>query len=205
MAARRINPLVRQVLELGPTLLFFGLYFLIKDRSFTFAGTQYSGFIVAALTFVPMLVGATLALWLLSGEVSRMQVITGLVVVVFAGLTAWFNDERFFKMKVTVIYGASAALLGIGLMRGESWLEWVLGKALPMRREGWMILTRRLALVFAALAILNEVIWRSQSTETWVTLKVFVFPALLFLYLVVQIGALGRFVIEPGAGEPGKD
>jgi intracellular septation protein len=196
MSARPVNPFVKQALELGPTLLFFLVYLRIKERTFEIGGTEYSGFIVATIILVPLLLAAMAALWWLTGKLSRMQVFTALMVVVFGGLTAWFNDETFFKMKTTIVYGIFAVLLGIGLLRGRSTLEWVMGELLPMQHEGWMILTRRLCLLFAGLAVANEVIWRTQSTELWVTLETFAFPAVLVLFLWVQIMALQRFLIE---------
>ncbi|MCL4065730.1 septation protein IspZ [Pseudomonas sp. GX19020] len=197
MAEKAINPVLKQVLELGPTVLFFGIYMWIKDETYLIAGTDYSGFIVAAVVFVPILLVSIAALWVLTGQLSRMQVFTGLVVIFFGGLTAYFNDASFFKMKTTLVYGTFAALLGVGLLRRQSWLEWVLGSALPMQHEGWMILTRRLALVFLVLAVANELIWRNMSEATWVTLETFAFPAALFVFLMVQITMLGRYVIEP--------
>ncbi len=199
MSPRRVNPFLKQALELGPTILFFVLYLRIKDRSFVWGGVEYSGFIVATLVLVPLLLLAVGALWWLTGRLSRMQVFTALMVVVFGGLTAWFNDERFFKMKTTIVYGTLAALLGVGLLWGRSTLEWVMGELLPMRHEGWMILTRRLAAMFAALAVANEVIWRTQSTELWVTLETFAFPAALVLFLWVQIMALQGYLEEEKA------
>lgn len=197
MATRKINGVVKQVLELGPTLAFFLIYLRIKDDTFTFAGTEYSGFIVAALVFIPILLAAMGALWFLTGAISRMQVFTAFMVIFFGGLTAWFNDERFFKMKTTIVYGCLAALLGIGLARGQSWLQYVMAEMLPMQTEGWMILTRRLCLMFVALAVANEVIWRTMSTDTWVKLETFAMPAALVAFLWWQIFALQRFLIEP--------
>jgi intracellular septation protein len=197
MAERKINPVLKQALELGPTLLFFVLYMWIRDESFVLNGTSYSGFIVAALVMVPLLLASIAALWWLTGTISRMQVFVAVMVVFFGGLTAWFNDERFFKMKTTLVYGSFAAILGVGLLRGQSLLQWVMGEALPMKPEGWMILTRRLALMFAGLAVANEVIWRTQSTELWVTLETFAMPAVLFLFLMVQFALLQRYLIEP--------
>ena len=196
MSVRPVNPVLKQVLELGPTILFFVLYFRIKDQAYTIGGTEYSGFIIATLVLVPLLLAAVGVLWWLTGQISRMQVFTALMVVVFGGLTAWFNDERFFKMKTTIVYGLLAALLGIGLLRGRSALEWIMGELLPMRHEGWMILTRRLALMFLTLAVANEVIWRTQSTELWVTLETFAFPIALVAFLWLQIVALGAYLIE---------
>jgi intracellular septation protein len=203
MAERAVNPVLKQVLELGPTLVFFLLYMRLRDGSFDIGGTVYSGFIVATLAFVPVLLAAMGALWWLTGKLSRMQVFTAVMVIFFGGLTAWFNDERFFKMKTTIVYGAFAAILGAGLMTGRSWLEWVMGELLPMEREGWMILTRRLTAMFAALAVANEVIWRTQSTDLWVKLETFAFPVALFVFLWLQIVSLQRYLIE--TGEPKDD
>jgi len=197
MAERKINPILKQVLELGPTILFFLIYMRIKDDTFSFAGTEYSGFIVAAVILVPLLLVSTFTLWLLTGTISRMQIFVAFMVVFFGGLTAWFNDEQFFKMKTTIVYGTFALILGIGLLRGTSLLQWVMGKALPMKPEGWMILTRRLAAMFAVLAVANEIIWRTQPTELWVKLETFAMPAALFLFLMGNFMALQRYMIEP--------
>jgi len=196
MAERTINPILKQALELGPTILFFLIYMRIKDQTYTLGATEYSGFIVAALILVPLLLVATLILWLLTGSVSRMQLFVGVMVVFFGGLTAWFNDESFFKMKTTIVYGTFAVILGVGLLRGKSMLQWVMAEALPMKPEGWMILTRRLMLMFAALAVANEAIWRTQSTDLWVKLETFAMPAALFLFLMLQFMLLQRFMIE---------
>ena len=202
MAEKKINPILKQVLELGPTLIFFVVYMWIKDDSFDIGGTSYSGFIVAALVLVPVLLASIAALWWLTGTLSRMQIFVAVMVVFFGGLTAWFNDERFFKMKTTIVYGSFALILGAGLLRGVSLLQWVMAEALPMKPEGWMILTRRLALMFAALAIANEVIWRTQTTELWVKLETFAMPAALFLFLMAQFAVLQRYMDDPPKDEP---
>lgn len=196
MAERKINPILKQVLELGPTILFFLIYMRIKDQTYTLGATEYSGFIVAALILVPILLVATLILWLLTGTVSRMQLFVGVMVIFFGGLTAWFNDESFFKMKTTIVYGTFAMILGAGLLRGRSMLQWVMADALPMKPEGWMILTRRLMVMFAGLAVANEAIWRTQSTELWVKLETFAMPAALFLFLMGNFMALQKYMIE---------
>jgi intracellular septation protein len=196
--AREINPILKQVLELGPTLAFFVLYIRIKDDTFTLNGTEYTGFIVAAVFFVPILLVAMGILWALTGKLSRMQVFTAFMVIFFGGLTAWFNDERFFKMKTTIVYGLLATILGIGLLRGRSWLEFVMADMMPMRHEGWMILTRRLTLAFIALAVVNEVIWRTMSTDAWVKIETFGFPVALMAFLFWQFTHLQPYVIEEG-------
>lgn len=196
MSRRAIHPGLKAALEFGPALAFFAAYMWLKDETFALGGTAYSGFIVVTAAFVPLLLACIVALRLLSGRVSRMQVVTAVLVVVFGGLTVWFNDEQFFKMKTTIVYGVFALILFAGLLMGRSWLEYVMGELLPMRQEGWMILTRRLASAFSFLAIGNEIVWRTMSTETWVKIETFGFPLALFLFLWAQIVMLQPYVIE---------
>ncbi|MEH6645018.1 inner membrane-spanning protein YciB [Sulfitobacter sp.] len=193
---REINPILNQVLELGPTVAFFVLYIRIKEDTFTIGGTEYSGFIVSAVVFVPILLVAMSTLWALTGKLSRMQVFTAFMVIFFGGLTAWFNDERFFKMKTTIVYGLLAVILGIGLMRGRSYLEFVMADMLPMQHEGWMILTKRLTMAFLTLAVANELIWRTMSTDAWVKIETFGFPIALMAFLFWQFAQLQHYVIE---------
>ena len=195
--AKPINPILKQVLELGPTLAFFVIYLWIRDETYIWNGTEYSGFIVSALVFVPILLVAMAILWRLTGQLSRMQVFTAFMVIFFGGLTAWFNDERFFKMKTTLVYGTFAGLLGIGLLRGQSYLAYVMAEVMPMQDEGWMILTRRLCLGFALLALANELVWRTLSTDLWVKIETFGFPIVLMAFLWWQIMALQTYMIDP--------
>ena len=197
MAEKQINPIFKQVLELGPTIVFFLIYLRIKDDIFTVAGIEYSGFIMATLVFVPILLVSMAILWQMTGKLSRMQIFTAFMVIFFGGLTAWFNDERFFKMKTSIVYGCFAVILGFGLLRGRSYLRYIMEDFLPMKEEGWMILTRRLTLMFLGLAVANEIIWRSQSTDIWVKLETFAFPVVLFAFLWLQIVALQKYLIEP--------
>ncbi|WP_299283376.1 inner membrane-spanning protein YciB [uncultured Tateyamaria sp.] len=193
---KTINPIMKQVLELGPPVVFFLIYLRIRDNTYTFGGIDYSGFIVATLIFVPILLIAIGVLWAMTGKLSRMQIFTAFMVIFFGGLTAWFNDERFFKMKTSIVYGLFALLLGIGLLRGQSWLAVVLNDSMPMRHEGWMILTKRLCAMFAALAIANEIVWRTMSTDTWVKIETFGFPLALVAFLFWQISALQGYLID---------
>lgn len=193
-----VNPILRQVLELGPPIAFFAIYMAIRDDSFLIAGTEYSGFIVATMVFVPIMLGAMAILWRLTGHFSRLQVFTAFMVIFFGGMTAWFNDERFFKMKTSIVYGVFAGLLGIGLLQGKSYLAYVIGDMLPMQDAGWMILTRRLCLGFVVLAAANEFVWRTMSTDLWVKIETFGFPAALFAFLWWQVMRLQHFMIDPG-------
>ena len=189
MEKRKISPLLKGLLEYGPIAAFFIAYTLLKERTFLIAGTEYSGFIVVTGAFVPLFLASTGLMWWLTGKLSRMQAFTAVLVVVFGGLSVWLNDERFFKMKPTLLYLLFAAILGFGLLRGQSYLQALMGEILPMRREGWMILTRRMMFFFLALALANELIRRLMSTDAWVTFKTFGLPIAIFAFFLFQ-GAL---------------
>lgn len=193
MEKREINPLLKQSLELGPVLLFFVAFFLLKGKSLTIAGETYETFIIVTAIFVPVLLASIGLLWWLTGKISRMQVLTAVLVIVFGGLSIWFNDERFFKMKPTVIYLIFSGVLGFGLMRGQSYLEYVMEGLLPLEPQGWLLLTKRFALFFLGLAIANELIWRNGSTELWVSFKTFGLPILLFAFFAAQYKLIERF------------
>lgn len=204
MSQKQVSPMVKAALEYGPLIGFFLAYFLLKDRDFSLGGETYSGFIAVTAVFVPILVLATLIQWRLTGVISVMQIVTIILVTVFGGLTVWLNDERFFKMKPTLIYLIFAGVLGFGLLRGRSYLKFVMGAALPLQERGWMVLTQRVTLAFLGLAILNEVIWRTQSTEFWVTFKTFGLSIILFGFFMTQGGLLQRYALEKD-GENGAD
>jgi intracellular septation protein len=189
MAAKKINPTLKMILEFGPVVLFFIGYLKLKDEVFLIGGNEYKGFIVITAAFIPLMIASTLALWKLTGHLSRMQFATLVLVVLFGGMSVWFNDDRFIKMKPTMLYLLFGGLLGIGLLRGQSWLKVVMEEMMPLEQEGWMILTRRLCAFFFALAVANELIWRFQSEETWVYFKTFGLPVAMFGFFMFQ-GAL---------------
>ena len=90
-----------------------------------------------------------------------MAVITAVVVTVFGGLTLILRDDTFVKMKPTILYGLFAGILGFGLLRGQSYLKYLMDELIPMRDEGWMKFTPRFVVFYLALAVLNEVVWRA--------------------------------------------
>ena len=196
MGKNKIHPLLKMALELGPIIIFFIGYGKIKDQVFVISGREYEGFIVATALFIPLILTTTAILWALTGKLSKMQLMTALLVVIFGGLGIWFNDERFFKMKPTILYLAFSIILFAGLVRGKSFLAVIMAEVMPLKQEGWMILTRRLALFFFILAVSNELVWRLMSTDTWVSFKTFVLPLVLFAFFVSQSSMLSKYSIE---------
>ena len=198
---RKVNPWLKIALEFGPLIAFFVVFTRMKDTTVTIGGAEYGGFVLATAGFIPLLGLTTLLLWRLTGKIAAMQVVTLVLVVVFGGLTVWLNDERFFKMKPTLIYLLFAGALGLGLLRGQSWLMLVMDQAMPMQREGWMILTRRLAGFFVVLAVANEIVWRTMSDQAWVNFKTFGLTLAVFAFFIMQGGLLKRYGVEEDDGK----
>jgi len=191
MSEQKTNPTIKTVLEFGPILAFFVAYLWLKDDIFTIGGREYDGFIVVTAGFIPVFLLAMGALWALTGHLSKMQVVTAVLIVVFGGMSVWFNDPRFFKMKPTIIYLLFGGVLAFGVMRGQSYMQSLMDGVMPLSDEGWMILTKRICYFFLGLALLNELVWRTMSEEIWVYFKTFGLTAAIFLFFMTQ-GALFR-------------
>ena len=187
---RPVSPVLKQALEFGPLVIFLGVYLWLRDQTVTLGGTDYSGFVVAVVAFVPIQVLGAYLLKRLTGRLSRMQMVTLGMVIVLGLATALFNDERVFKMKSTFVFGLFGILLFIGLWRGQSWLAFVLDQALPISDEGWMILTRRMAWFFLAFAAMNEAVWRNVSTDTYVLWDTFGQMGVMFVFLMSNYGLI---------------
>ena len=196
MSEDQLPKWVKPLLEFGPIIAFFIAYTRMKDHTYSIGGTDYQGFIVVTLFFIPLLLFSTGVLWALTKKISPMQIITAILVTVFGGLTVWFNDEQFIKMKPSIIYLLFGGILGFGLLRGQSYLRMIMQDMIPLKEEGWIVLTRRFAVFFFSLALLNEIIWRFFSTEMWVYFKTFGLTIALFAFFVLQGSLLNKYAIE---------
>ena len=196
MSEDQLPKWVKPLLEFGPIVAFFIAYTRMKDHTYSIGGIDYQGFIVVTLFFIPLLLFSTGVLWALTRKISPMQIITAILVTVFGGLTVWFNDEQFIKMKPSIIYLLFGGILGFGLLRGKSYLRMIMQDMIPLKEEGWIVLTRRFAVFFFSLALLNEIIWRFFSTEMWVYFKTFGLTIALFAFFVLQGSLLNKYAIE---------
>ena len=198
------RPWLKPALEFGPLVVFFAVFMLFRDDQVTVAGREYGGFILATLAFIPALVLASIVQWRVNGRLQPMQIATLVLVLVFGGLSIWLNDPRFFKMKPTLIYLLFGAILGLSLALRRNWLGAVLSEALPMDDAGWRKLTLRMALFFLALAVANEVVWRTFSDGTWVWFKTFGLPVLLFAFLLGNAGLYRAHALPQGGERDGE-
>jgi intracellular septation protein len=207
MAARHVNPIVKLVLEVGPIAVFFLAYRLAPlPDGLGDSERQLQQMLFATWVFVPTILAALAASFLLSGRLPRMAAITAVVVVVFGGLTLILRDDTFVKMKPTILYTLFAGILAFGLVRGQSYLRYLMDELIPMQAEGWMKFTRRFVAFYLALAVVNEVVWRGWGTDTWVNFRTFVLPAANFLFIMAQVPLFQRYALEetPADGAPGE-
>ena len=195
MSSNQKNSSTKSTLEFGPVIIFFAAYILFDryEISLNFYGQNYEGFVLATTIFIPLILFTTFLSWKLTGEVSKIQLFTAILVVVFGGMTILFNDDRFFKMKPTLVYFLFGSILLVGLFRRKSYLQSLMGTMLPMEDEGWMILSRRITGFFFFLAILNEFVWRTFSTEVWVYFKTFGLSVALLMFLASQYPVLSKY------------
>jgi intracellular septation protein len=198
VADKHINPMLKTALELGPIVAFFVAYLMFKDETITIGGLERKGFVIVTLGFIPLLLASMGALWWLTGKLSRMQVVTAVLVVVFGALTVWFNDPQFLMIKVTLIYLLFGSILLVGLLMGRSYLQYVMEEVMPLKHEGWMLLTKRITALFFAMAVLNEIVWRFMGEETWVYFKTFGLTAAVFLFFMTQGGLFQKYSIDEG-------
>ncbi|MGC1712586.1 MAG: septation protein A [Methyloceanibacter sp.] len=176
--------LLKLAIELGPLLVFFGT----NAAAGIYAGT--AAFMAA--TIVSLVVA-----WFAYHKVPIMPLVSGVIVLVFGGLTLYLRDETFIKLKPTIVYTLFAVLLGAGLVWKKPVLELLFGAAFTLTEEGWRKLTLRWGLFFAVMAVVNELVWRNVSTNTWVSFKAFGFLPLTFLFAVLQVPLMQRHGIEP--------
>jgi intracellular septation protein len=184
------------LIDLGPLLVFFLVNYLAPVSPLT-------KIFVATGAFMVAMVVAVIFSAVRYRTVSPLLWFSGFMVVVLGGITLWLHDETFIKLKPTIYYLFVAALLGFGLWKDKPLLKMVLGSAYPgLSEEGWRKLTRNWALFFLFMAGLNEVVWRSSSTDFWVGFKLWGAIPLTFLFAAANVPMLLRHGLTAGDAKP---
>ena len=188
----------RLLIDIGPLLAFFLTNFFapVPDALKIFVATG---------VFMVAMILAMMFSQLRYRHISPLLWFSGLMVVVFGGLTIWLHNETFIKIKPTIYYSLVAALLLFGLVTGRNLLKMVLGTVYPgLSDRGWYLLTRNWIIFFVVMAIANEAVWRSTSTDAWIAFKLWIFLPLTFLFVMANIPMLMRhgFALEESAEEP---
>jgi intracellular septation protein len=185
-----INPALKLALELGPLLVFF------------IANAHWNVFVGTA-AFMAAVVVALVVSYSLTHSVPMMALLSTVVVIVFGGLTLILHDAMFIKLKPTIIYTLFGTILLAGLAVGRPLLTVVFHEVFELTPEGWRKLTIRWALFFLAMAVLNEIVWRTQSTDFWVTFKAFGVLPLTALFAALQYPLVTRHELPSTPGREG--
>lgn len=175
--------------ELGPLAVFF----VLNARGAQwFDRPEGDSLLIATAGFMLAIAVALVSTYARGAKPNNMTLASAGFIFVFGGMTLFLQDETFIKMKPTLVYLLFATILGLGLLRGRSYLKNLMGQMLPMDDAGWLTLTQRWTVFFVFLAVLNEAIWRTQSTDIWVNFKVFGFLPLTFVFMMAQMPLLRR-------------
>ena len=178
-----MKSLYKLLIDIGPLAVFFIFY--------TRSGLQAS-----ILPFMVATVIAVLFSYILEKKIPIMPTVGAGIVLLFGGLTIYFENDIFFKMKPTIINVLFAVILYGGILINKPLLKYLLGAALRLEETGWKILTQRWIGFFIALAILNEIVWRTQSTDVWVNFKVFGILPITFIFTMTQFPLIKKYQIE---------
>ncbi|HKA74306.1 MAG TPA: septation protein A [Xanthobacteraceae bacterium] len=175
-----LHPALKLALDVGPLVLFF-------------VGNARFGIFAATAIFMVAILAALAISYALTRRLPVMALVSAVIVTVFGGLTLVLHDETFIKVKPTIIYGLFGATLLFGLLTRKPLLEMVFDSVFSLTEEGWRKLTLRWSLFFFAMAVLNEIVWRNTSTDTWVSFKLFGAVPLTFLFAAFQYPLLMRY------------
>jgi intracellular septation protein len=184
------HPLFKLATELGPLVIFF------------IANAKANLFVATAAFMVAVIVALAVS-YVVTKHVPLMAIVSGVIVLVFGTLTLVLHDETFIKIKPTIIYGLFGAILGGGLLFGRSFIAVMFDQMFNLTPTGWRLLTFRWAMFFLAMAVLNEIIWRTQTTDFWVAFKAFGVIPITMIFAMLQMPLIKRHHLEPATAEAG--
>ena len=180
---KKLDPILKLVLDIGPLVLFF-------------AANSRFGIYVATGAFMAAVFVALAVSYALTRHIAIMPVVTAVIVLIFGGLTLVLHNDLFIKLKPTIIYGLFGGTLLAGLIFDKPFLSILFDQVFHLTDEGWRKLTWRWVIFFFVLAVLNEIVWRNFSTDTWVSFKLFGVVPLTFLFGALQYPLLMKHAAE---------
>jgi len=183
-AAGKMPPLLKLALEMGPLAVFFGV-------------NTYFGILPGTAAFMAATVVALGLSYAIARTVPIMPLVTAVFVLIFGGLTLYLADDTFIKLKPTIVNLMFAAILFVGLLTGRLFIKLILEGAFQLTERGWQIITSTWIGFFLLLTVINEIVWRNFSTDTWVNFKVFGIMPLTLLFSIAMLPIITRHSIQP--------
>ena len=181
-----MNPLLRLGIEMGP----LGIFFVVNASHGIFAATG---------VFMVAIVLSLVIAYVAARHIPTLPVVSGVIVIIFGGLTLYLQDEIFIKLKPTIVNILFAGAIFGGLLFGKNYVKSLLGTMVELKDEGWRHLAVRWGLFFLAMAIVNEVVWRNLTTDAWVAFKVFGFLPLTVVFALAQTPLMNRYAAQGGS------
>jgi len=181
---KKLNPTLKLVLDIGPLVLFF-------------AANAKFGIFAATGAFMVAVLAALVVAYVKVRRIEIMPLVTAVIVLIFGGLTLFLHNDTFIKLKPTIIYVLFGGALVVGLLMGKPLLGLLFESVFDLTEEGWRKLTWRWAIFFFFLAVVNEIVWRNFSTDTWVSFKLFGVVPLTFLFGALQYPLLMKYAANP--------
>ena len=179
-----MNSFIKLFIDIGPLAVFFIYY-------------KISGDLIDAI--LPLMLATVISVvisYILEKKIPIMHTLGAGIVIIFGGLTIIFDNKIFIFMKPTIINIIFAAILYGGILLKKPLLKYLLGSALKLEEQGWTILTQRWAAFFIALAVLNEIVWRTMSEDFWVSFKVFGILPITFIFTITQFPLIKKYQVE---------
>jgi intracellular septation protein len=180
---KQLNPIFKLALDIGPLVLFF-------------AANSKFGIYAATGSFMVAVLIALAVSYAMTKHIAIMPLVTAAIVLVFGGLTLILHDDLFIKLKPTIIYVLFGGTLLVGLALGKPLLGLLFESVFNLTEEGWRKLTWRWALFFILLAVVNEIVWRTQTTDFWVSFKLFGVVPLTFVFGALQMPLINKYSVE---------
>ena len=177
---------VKFVTDFGPLVVFFYFYYY-SDKNLK----------IAIPPFVLATVVSLIVVWIIDKKIPMVPLVSGILITLFGGLTIYFDNAVFLYIKPTIIN----ILFGLALLLGkfftdEPILKKLMGKSLSLTSEGWDLLNKRWVYFFFSVAILNELVWRTQSEEFWVNFKVWGLLPITFIFTAFQVPLINKYKIN---------
>ena len=188
---QKLNPTLKLVLDIGPLVLFF-------------AANAKFGIFAATGAFMVAVLAALAFAYVKTRRIEIMPLVTAVIVLIFGGLTLFLHNDTFIKLKPTIIYLLFGGALVVGLLMGKPLLGLLFELVFDLTEEGWRKLTWRWAIFFFFLAVVNEIVWRNFSTDTWVSFKLFGVVPLTFLFGALQYPLLMKYAANPEKAPSGE-
>jgi intracellular septation protein len=182
-AKKQLNPILKLVLDIGPLVLFFA------------ANSKFGIYVATGAFMVAVLIALAIS-FVMTRHIAIMPVVTAVIVLVFGGLTLFLHDDLFIKLKPTIIYVLFGGTLLAGIALDKPFLSIMFDQMFHLTAEGWRKLTWRWALFFLFLAVVNEIVWRTQTTDFWVSFKLFGVVPLTFIFGALQYPLLMKYAAE---------